>query len=441
MSENIFEKVGETCVKCAKCVPTCTIYRIHKDETTSPRGFLDLMRLNAQNKLKLDTNLKNILETCFLCTTCVETCPFHLPIDTLIEKAREKIAQKYGIAWYKKSYFSLLKNRQRMDRVFSTMHFLAPCAFKKIGEDSLEPRIIFKGLFKYFKKTSLPPLNKKSFLQMHANNIKPLENPIQKVAIFIGCLSNYHYQQVGESLLYILEKLNIQAIIPKQECCGAPAYFTGDKDTTLFLAKKNIELFESYLEEVNAIIVPEATCASMLIKDYYKVFLGEKDENKYLKRLERITPKIYLTSVFLSKLTPLKNLLEKIPPNKQREKQGEKQESIAYHNPCHAKKSLGAFKEVKDLLSTHYKIEEIEDNCCGFGGITMQTNKAEFSLKSGLLRAKDIMDTQAKIVSAECGACHMQLNNALKTLDKNKSPQFLHPLELIAKALKDILET
>ncbi|WP_104713162.1 (Fe-S)-binding protein [Helicobacter cetorum] len=435
MSENIFEKVGETCVKCAKCVPTCTIYRIHKDESTSPRGFLDLMRLNAQNKLKLDTNLKHILETCFLCTACVETCPFHLPIDTLIEKAREKIAQKYGIAWYKKSYFSLLKNRQKMDKVFSTMHFLAPCVFKQVG-DSLEPRIIFKSLFKRFKKTSLPPLNKKSFLQMHANNIKPLENPIQKVAIFIGCLSNYHYQQVGESLLYILEKLNIQAIIPKQECCGAPAYFTGDKDTTLFLAKKNIELFESYLEKVNAIIVPEATCASMLIKDYYKVFLGEKDEEEYLKRLEKITPKIYLASVFLDKCTPLKNLLEKIPPKKQ----GEKQETITYHDPCHARKTLKAYQEVRNLLSTHYEIKEMQDNekCCGFGGITMQTDKAEFSSKAGLLRAKDIIDTQAKIVSAECGACHMQLNNALKTLDKNKSPQFLHPLELIAKALKEI---
>ncbi|AFI06053.1 (Fe-S)-binding protein [Helicobacter cetorum] len=429
MSENIFEKVGETCVKCAKCVPTCTIYRIHKDESTSPRGFLDLMRLNAQNKLKLDTNLKTILETCFLCTACVETCPFHLPIDTLIEKAREKIAQKYGIAWYKKSYFSLLKNRQRMDRVFSIAHFLAPCAFKQSG-DSLEPRMAFKSLFKRFNKSTLPPLNKKSFLQTHSKP-KPLENPIQKVAIFIGCLSNYHYQQVGESLLYILERLNIQAIIPKQECCGVPAFFTGDKDTTLFLAKKNIELFESYLEEVNAIIVPEATCASMLIRDYPKLFLEQKDEKEYLKRLEKITPKIYLSSVFLDKFTPLKSLLEKTPKRKQ--------ESITYHDPCHARKTLKAYQEVRNLLSTHYEIKEMQDNekCCGFGGISLQTNHSKLSSKAGLLRAKDINSTQAKIVSAECGACHMQLNNALKTLDKNKSPQFLHPLELIAKALKE----
>ncbi len=52
--------------------------------------------------------------------------------------------------------------------------------------------------------------------------------------------------------------------------------------------------------------MPEATCASMLINDYYKVFLGEKDKDLYVKRLEKITPKIYLASVFLEKHTPLK---------------------------------------------------------------------------------------------------------------------------------------
>lgn len=66
----------------------------------------------------------------------------------------------------------------------------------------------------------------------------------------------------------------------------------------------------------------------------------------------------------------------------------------------------------------------------------MQTEKAGFSLKVGLLRAKEIINTQAAILSAECGACHMQLNNALKSLDDPNTPSFSHPLELIAKALK-----
>lgn len=79
VNENIFEEVGDACVKCAKCVPGCTIYRIHKDEATSPRGFLDLMRLNAQNKLQLDANLKHLLETCFYAPLAFKLAPFICP--------------------------------------------------------------------------------------------------------------------------------------------------------------------------------------------------------------------------------------------------------------------------------------------------------------------------------------------------------------------------
>lgn len=47
MNGNIFEEVGDVCVKCVKCVLGCIIYCIYKDEVILFRGFLDLMRLNV----------------------------------------------------------------------------------------------------------------------------------------------------------------------------------------------------------------------------------------------------------------------------------------------------------------------------------------------------------------------------------------------------------
>ena len=86
-----------------------------------------------------------------------------------------------------------------------------------------------------------------------------------KVAIFIGCMGNYAYTNIGKSLLYILEQLQIDVLIPKKQlCCGAPAYFTGDFDTVDYLIKQNIEYFEIFIDELDAIIVPEATCSAML---------------------------------------------------------------------------------------------------------------------------------------------------------------------------------
>ena len=68
---SILEKSALSCVKCAKCVPTCTIYGVNRDEITSPRGYLDLANAYAKGRLLLDKQLKDSIESCFLCTSCV----------------------------------------------------------------------------------------------------------------------------------------------------------------------------------------------------------------------------------------------------------------------------------------------------------------------------------------------------------------------------------
>jgi glycolate oxidase iron-sulfur subunit len=74
------------------------------------------------------------------------------------------------------------------------------------------------------------------------------------------------------------------------------------------------------------------------------------------------------------------------------------------------------------------------DRCCGFGGVTMQTEKFEFAKKAGLPKATMIKDTEAKIVSSECSACRMQITNSLNDIEAKTI--FKNPIELIAKALK-----
>lgn len=98
-------EISNACVKCGKCIPVCTIHEINRDESTSPRGFLDLISAYKNQELELDENLKKTFESCFLCTNCVEVCPSHLRVDSAIEKVRFDIAQKFGIAWYKKLAF------------------------------------------------------------------------------------------------------------------------------------------------------------------------------------------------------------------------------------------------------------------------------------------------------------------------------------------------
>lgn len=416
-----FELTTDACVKCGKCIPVCTIHEVNRDEVTSPRGFLDLLGAYQRGELELDKNLKNIFESCFLCTNCVSVCPSKLPTDMLIEQARNDIRKKFGLAWYKKLAFYLLRNRPIMDVLARVGFMFQTCGFKLVPEKSS----MYMRNFPIIKMDRLfPSLKKKSFLNSYPDVIK--NGGKGKVGIFIGCLGNYMYTDIGKSLLDILEALQIDAyLIKQQKCCGAPQYFTGDFDSVDALAKFNIEYIEGFTDELDAIIIPEATCGAMIKEDYAHFF---HDQPEWKKRAEAIKLYIYLATEYLDKKTNLAEILAT---------KLKQTDTVTYHDPCHARKMLGVWKEPRHLISQNFAIKEMSDSnrCCGFGGVTMQTEKYHFAKAAGIPKAAMIKETNATYVSAECSACRMQLGDAMH--GQKVDVIFKNPIELIAKALKE----
>ena len=430
MNKFNYTAISDDCVKCGKCKPVCTIFNINQDEATSPRGFIDLLGAYERNELELDKTAKDIFESCFLCTNCVEVCPNDLPTDMIIEQVRSDIAKKFGIAWYKRLFFFLLRHRKIMDFMSKLGWMFQTCALKlDEKKQSALPRF---SLPIVKKDRALPYADSTSFLNKYPANIKALnkvhdENKKNKVAIFIGCMSNYTYTNTGDSLVKILKKLELDVMIPKKQlCCGAPAYFTGAFDTVDYLAKKNIEYFETWIDEVDAVIIPEATCSAMIKQDWEHFFHNQPE---WKARAKKLSEKIFMATKWLENNTDLKNLLAS---------SGKKfDELVTYHDPCHAKKMQGIWQEPRNLLKQNYVLKEMSDSnrCCGFGGVTMQTEKYDFAKAAGAPKAAMIKETKAQIVSAECSACRMQITNSLYLADVDV--QFKNPIELIAQALED----
>jgi len=430
MSKFNYTNITDPCIKCGKCKPVCTIFNINKDETTSPRGFLELLGSYKNGEIDLDMNAKEIFETCFLCTNCVDVCPIDIPTDMVIEQVRNEIAKKYGIAWYKKAFFFLLRHRKIMDLMSKLGYVFQTCGLKIDKEkESALPRF---SLPIVKKDRALPFADKTSFLNKYPEFIHNGKSKWQtietknKVAIFIGCMGNYTYTNIGDSLVKILNKLEIDVMIPKKQlCCGAPAYFTGDFDTVDHLVKKNIAYFETFADDVDAIIIPEATCSAMINIDWVH-FLHDQPEWK--ERAEKLAPKVQMATKWLENNTKLKDILANKNKNIT--------DLVTYHDPCHAKKMQGIYKEPRALLSQNYEIKEMSDpnRCCGFGGVTMQSEKYHLARAAGMPKAAMIKETKANIVSAECSACRMQITNSLHVSDV-KEVIFKNPIELIAEVL------
>jgi len=414
-----FKETSDECIKCGKCIPVCTIHQVNPDEVTSPRGFIDLLGAYQDGHLELDKNAKDIFESCFLCTNCVDVCPNSLPTDMVIEEVRKDLADKFGIAWFKKVFFTLLRHRWLMDIMMKLGYTFRTCGFK---EDTKKGGIIPRFPMPIIKSGRLlPSLGKTSFLNKYPEEVS--HGGKRRVAIFIGCLANYNYTKIGDSLIDILKELDIDAYIPKKQlCCSAPAYFTGDFYTVETLSKKNIEYFESFIDDVEAIIIPEATCSAM-IKHDWEVFFTNQGLQDWAYRANQLNKKIFMATEWLEKNTDLKERLAK--------KGKTISETITYHDACHAKKVQGIYKEPRELLSQNYNITEMSDSnrCCGFGGVTMQTEKYDLAELAGMPKAKMIEDTGAKIVSAECSACRMQISNSLH--QAKVDVVFKNPVELL----------
>ncbi|MEB2823332.1 (Fe-S)-binding protein [Campylobacter upsaliensis] len=416
-----FTKFSQSCVKCGKCIPTCTIHQIKRDEINSPRGFLDLLAAYKEGNLELDKEAKRVFESCFLCTNCVEVCPSHIRVDNAIEAVRYDIAKKFGIAWYKRLLLYFLRTRKALDIAAKFGFVFQSCAFA-LQNSGMKVRFSLP----FIKKGRLlPSFKQKSFLNQ---NTEFIDNGGEKsVGFFVGCLANYFYIDSAKAVLSIAKELKINVDLMKEQvCCGAPHFFTGDFKSLESLAKKNVEYFEKKLESVEYIITPEATCSAMLSVDLEHFFTMIKEE-QWAKRAAKIAPKIKLATWYFYEKTPLLELLKT---------KGKRDLLLTYHDPCHARKMQGVFKEPRAFLKVNYRFAEMSDSnaCCGFGGVSMQSDYYENTLKVGLKKAKMIDESGASVVSAECSACRMQISNAL-TQNQSKVI-FKSPLELIAQALK-----
>jgi len=423
--KNLFDytKVSDDCIKCGKCIPVCTIHQVNPDEVTSPRGFIDLLGAHKRGELELDRTAKDIFESCFLCTNCVDVCPNSLPTDMVIEEVRKEIADKYGIAWFKRLFFFLLRHRTIMDIASKLGYVFKSCAVKT---DEKRGGLIPRFNLPIIKKDRLlPSMASTSVLNSYPENID--HGGKGRVAIFIGCLANYNYTGIGHGLVRILKELEIDIFFAKkQKCCAAPAYFTGDFRTVEVLAKQNIEYFESFIDDVDAIIIPEATCSAM-IKHDWAIFFRNRGEEEWAQRAEKLNKKIFMATEWLANHTNLAEVLK--------EKGVKSDLLVTYHDPCHARKVQGVYKEPRNLLQQTYQLKEMSDpnRCCGFGGVTIQTEKFHLAEAAGKPKAAMIDQTGADVVAAECSACRMQLGNALYQADSKAI--FKNPIELIAEAL------
>src|SRR4051812_4468049 len=108
----------------------------------------------------------------------------------------------------------------------------------------------------------------------------------KKVSLFITCLADVFYSNVGKSSAELLEKLRCEVDFPEQQtCCGQPAFNTGYHKETREVAKNMIKTFEN--DEY--VVSPSVSCITML-HEYKNLF---DDQPEWRDRATNLAKKSY----------------------------------------------------------------------------------------------------------------------------------------------------
>ncbi|HET6420179.1 MAG TPA: (Fe-S)-binding protein, partial [Geobacteraceae bacterium] len=246
----------------------------------------------------------------------------------------------------------------------------------------------------------------------------------EKAAFYAGCLVDFAYPEIGESVVRLLNKAGIEVIFPdEQTCCGAPARYSGAYETAANNAIDNIRAFMQ--EGVEFVVSVCPTCTVALKHEFINTFesLGIKD---WMEQARELSARTIDFSTLIKKL---------VDEGRLSFREGQKLGSITYHDSCHLKRTLNVHGEPRQLLKkAGYELTEMfeSDMCCGMGG-SYSMKLPEIS--APILRKKlgNIRETGATLVAMDCPGCVMQIRGGF---DKDGSPVVVkHSAELLEKLI------
>ncbi len=231
-----------------------------------------------------------------------------------------------------------------------------------------------------------------------------------KASIFITCLVDQLFPDVGDSMVRVLEKLGVEVDFPQaQTCCGQPAFNSGYHREVKKLARRFMEIFQGD----GYIVVPSGSCGAMVKVFYQELF---HDEPELLREAQTIASRVFEFSEFLVKVLGVTDAGASCSAR------------VTYHDCCHLRNELGIISEPRALITGVRGVELVEmkqsDVCCGFGG----TFAVKYSDISGAIlreKVKHIKESGADILVANDVSCLMHMSGSFSRLGADIKPMHI----------------
>lgn len=225
-----------------------------------------------------------------------------------------------------------------------------------------------------------------------------LDRAQREVTLFMPCLVDAVYPEVGEAVVALLRAVGVRLSYPAdQTCCGQPAFSAGYRTAAITAAKRFIQIFET----APLIVSPSGSCVNMVRNHYVELFV---DDPAWRRRAQQLADKTVEFSQYLVDVVGMQDFGARFDGR------------LTYHDSCHLLRRLGIAAQPRKLLSRvrGATLIEMEDSdcCCGFGG-SFSIKYADISAAMVQDKVKHILATGADAVVGCDVGCLMNIQGAL----------------------------
>jgi L-lactate dehydrogenase complex protein LldE len=240
-----------------------------------------------------------------------------------------------------------------------------------------------------------------------------------RTALFITCLADGLFPDVGKATVRLLERLGQVVEFPaEQTCCGQMHVNTGYQKQTLTLVERFVKVFTPY----DAIVAPSGSCVGSVRHQH--AMIAKRFGSPGL--LEAVAAKTYELSEFLVDVLGVTDVGAYFPHR------------VTYHPTCHSLRMLRVGDKPIMLLRAVNGLELVElpaaDQCCGFGG-TFAIKNADTSTAMLADKMRNVLDTGAEICTAGDSSCLMHIGGGLSRI--RAGARTLHLAQILAATRED----